>query len=116
MSLTIQSALETYVNITEEIKEHRKQIKQLNETRSKMEQFIKEYLKQTEHPGLSFQGRQIFLDEKQHKQRLKKQDERNRLIQILRSHGVSDPEGATEEILIKTQVPVQKLIMKTDIH
>ena len=115
--MSIKSYIEELENIQSEIKRnnirnsnHRKRIKEL-------ETNITEYLKEKGQLGLKYQGKAIFLEQKELRPAKKKKDKEEALISFFQELGISDPKEAyskfqdaqKEEPIEKTTIKFRKL-------
>ena len=110
--MSIQSDLETFSSTVEKIKARQAEIKELNKIKFEAEKRIQEYLISKNQPGVIYKGHRILLDEKLYQARETKEERTARLVEILRRHGVIDPETAIEELKPTQKVKKNKLIFK----
>jgi hypothetical protein len=106
---SIRSDLETYTTAAEKLKEMRKTMKELTEVKNGAEKRIKEFLKSQEHPGVTFKGYKIYLDERKRTERERPIDAKKRALEILRSHGVENADEVMKELTAKSKIQVEVL-------
>ena len=110
--MSIQTDLETFSSAIERIKLRQQEIKELKVIKTDAEARIKEYLKTKEQPGVKYKGYTILLDERMHKAREKRAVETERMLGILKAHGVKNPETVLQELKASEKVKQEKLVIR----
>lgn len=82
-----------------EIKTTQTRLRSLKNKAKKVEQHICNYLKSKNEPGVRYDGVALILDEKEGRCRKKKNDQLRDSLEVLRRHGISDPQRALDELL-----------------
>jgi hypothetical protein len=111
--MSIKAYVEELQNIQIEIKrnnikntEHRKRIKEL-------EANITQYLNEKGQIGLKYQGKAIFLEQKELRPAKKKKDKEQALISFFEELGVTDPKSAYSKFQdAQKEAPIEKTTIK----
>ncbi len=110
--MSIQSDLETFCTVSDKIRAHRAEIKELMKLRNEVETKIKEYLRVQELPGVLYKGSKILLNEKVHRQREKRAVADERIFELLRNNGVADPTTVIKQLKNSNVITKHSLIIK----
>ena len=111
--MSIKAYVDELQNIQFEIKRnniknsnHRQRIKEL-------ETNITEYLHEKGQLGLKYQGKAIFLEQKELRPSKKKKDKEQALISFFEELGVSDPKSAYSKFQdVQKEAPIEKTTIK----
>lgn len=105
----IRSQLEQYVQTCEKLKLLRKEIKELSEIRKKSENEIKEFLKARKFESITYKDYSVEIRTVNRNEPLRRKEEKERALLVLRQHGVEEPTIVLDELRRKAKIKVETL-------
>lgn len=97
--MSIVNEVQELQSLNEEIKRVRARLRKLNDTKSKIENSILNYLDDNNQPGLRYNGKTIIAERKNKRAYKKKAEKYGDAERVIRQHGISDSKGVLEDIL-----------------
>ncbi len=113
--MTIYDDFTELKSLDTELKTLRKQLKTLQNQKTTCEQRIIEYLDANDLPGAKYNNTAIMIAQKVKRSHQKKSDKITNGADVLRRHGVSDPNSALDELMTAMRgqadtIPILKIL------
>lgn len=113
---SVKSITSEYEHVCNQLARVRNDAAALQERKKKLEEELKQYLKESNERGLVFGNTEFSLEKREKKERLKKSDEKRILMEVLREQGVSEPEQVLKEIDKRGAHKTETSILKIKRH
>ena len=117
--MSLKAHLEELDAIKNELKNLTLRRKKLNTRKQQIEDYIKEFLREKDHPGVKHNGIAYRLNETPKRQAKKKQEKYTQSIDVLKKYGVQNSEKLLEELIEARRgylIPGDKLEIKPIKH
>ena len=86
-------------SLEKEISTLSKQLKKLKTRKSKIEEEVAEYLRETNKPGIKYKGRAILLKEVDKRTRMRKKEREEEGKSVLEQYGIDNSEEVLNELM-----------------
>jgi len=86
-------------SLEKEISTLSKQLKKLKTRKSKIEEEVAEYLRETNKPGIKYKGRAILLKEVDKRTRMRKKEREEEGKSVLEQYGIDNAEEVLNELM-----------------
>lgn len=113
--MSLKAYLEELDAIKNELKALTLRRKKLNTRKQQIEDYVKEFLREKDQPGVKHNGVAYRLNENPKRQAKKKHEQHSQSIDVLKKYGVQDSEKLLEELIEARRgylIPSDKLEIK----
>ena len=113
--LTIQNKVNELKSINEELSRLTIQSKTMRKRVKVLEGEIDDYLEEKDQPGFKHEGMLIIRKTKTRRKMKKKSEQKSSVIDMLKKHGVNNPEQAYEDVMnARRQSPTEESVLKME--
>jgi transposase len=113
--MSLKPYLEELDAIKNELKSLTERRRKLNSRKIQIEEYIKDFLREKDQPGVKYNGIAYRLNEKEKRQPKKKHEQYTQSIDVLKKYGIQNSEKVLEELIEARRgylIPSDKLEIK----